>query len=129
MNFDDFGLPAQLAASLARMQYVTPTPIQAQAIPLGLQGRDILGSAQTGTGKTAAFSIPMIVKLMSSPRGSALVLTPTRELAMQVMDVISQILSFRSFIGTALLIGGDSMDKQLKQLQTRPRIIVGTPGR
>ncbi len=128
-TFDQFGLPAALTASLARMQYVTPTPIQAQAIPLAMQGRDILGSAQTGTGKTAAFAIPMITKIMASPRGSALILTPTRELATQVHEVIKDLLGQRSFIPTVLLIGGDSMDKQVKILRMRPRIIVGTPGR
>ncbi len=128
-TFDQFGLPAALAANIAAMQYTTPTPIQEQAIPLAMQGRDILGSAQTGTGKTAAFGIPLIAKIMSSPRGSALVLTPTRELATQVLAVINQLLGPRSFIPTVLLIGGDSMGKQTQQLRMRPRIIVGTPGR
>jgi ATP-dependent RNA helicase DeaD len=128
-TFQEFGLPAALAASLERMQYTTPTPIQAKAIPLAIQGRDILGSAATGTGKTGAFAIPMITKVMGSPRGSALVLTPTRELAAQVMEVINGLLGKRSFIPTALLIGGDSMTKQCAMLRMRPRIIVGTPGR
>jgi ATP-dependent RNA helicase DeaD len=129
VTFEDFNLPPALAANLKAMNYTSPTPIQQQAIPLALQGRDILGSAQTGTGKTAAFSIPMINKIMSSPRGSALVLTPTRELAVQVLEVINQLLGKRSFIPTVLLIGGDSMTKQCAQLRARPRIIVGTPGR
>jgi ATP-dependent RNA helicase DeaD len=129
VTFDQFGLPANLAANLAAMQYKDPTPIQAQAIPLALQGKDILGSAQTGTGKTAAFGIPLVTRIMSSPRGSALVLTPTRELATQVFEVIQQLLGKRSFIPSVLLIGGDSMNKQCAQLRFRPRIIVGTPGR
>jgi ATP-dependent RNA helicase DeaD len=128
-TFEQFNLPPALAASLARMNYATPTPIQLQAIPPALAGRDVLGSAQTGTGKTAAFSIPLITKIMSSPRGSALVLTPTRELAQQVLAVINDLLGARSFIPTVLLIGGDSMGKQCAQLRLRPRIIVGTPGR
>lgn len=128
-TFQEFGLPAGLAASLERMQYTKPTPIQEQAIPLAMQGRDILGSAATGTGKTGAFSIPMIARIMDSPRGGALVLTPTRELAAQVMSVINDLLGKRSFIPTALLIGGDSMSKQCAKLRMRPRIIVGTPGR
>jgi len=128
-TFNDFGLPAALMASLERMQYVTPTPIQLKAIPLALEGRDVLGSAATGTGKTGAFAIPMIARIMGSPRGSALILTPTRELAAQVMEVISGLLGKRSFIPTALLIGGDSMSKQCAMLRMRPRIIVGTPGR
>ncbi len=128
-TFEEFGLPAALMASLERMQYTAPTPIQQQAIPLAMQGRDILGSAATGTGKTGAFAIPMIAKIMGSPRGSALILTPTRELAAQVMEVVSGLLGKRSFIPSALLIGGDSMSKQCAMLRMRPRIIVGTPGR
>ena len=96
-TFSQFNLPPALSTALAAMGYTTPTPIQEQAIPLGLEGRDILGSAQTGTGKTAAFAIPLITKIMSSPRGSALVMTPTRELATQVLEVINQLLGKRSF--------------------------------
>lgn len=128
-DFNQFNLPAALNATLAKMEFTTPTPIQKQAIPLGLQGRDILGTAQTGTGKTAAFAIPMIVKLMESTRGTAMVLTPTRELAVQVLKVVNQILGANNPIRTALLIGGESMPAQLQQLRARPRIFVGTPGR
>lgn len=128
-DFSQFGLPAQLNAALERMKYTTPTPIQVQAIPLALKGHDVLGSAQTGTGKTAAFGIPLVAKVLGNPRGNAIVLTPTRELATQVMTVITQLLGQRSFIQAALLIGGDSMHKQTAQLKMRPRIIVGTPGR
>ena len=128
-TFEQFGLPAQLAASLTRMQYTSPTPIQLKAIPFALEGRDILGSAQTGSGKTAAFSIPMVAKLLNNPRGSALVMTPTRELAQQVIEVVQQLLGKGSAIRAALLIGGDSMHKQMAELRMRPRIIVGTPGR
>lgn len=128
-TFEQFGLPAQLAAALARMKYTTPTPIQEQAIPLALQGKDVLGTAQTGTGKTAAFGIPLVAKLLGSPRGSALILTPTRELAAQVIEVIEQLLGQYSPIKATLIIGGDSMPKQIAALRNRPRIIVGTPGR
>ena len=128
-NFSDFNLPPALNTALEAMNYTTATPIQAQAIPLAMEGKDILGSAQTGTGKTAAFAIPLISKILASPRGSALVLTPTRELAGQVFEIIKQLLGKRSFIPSVLLIGGDSMHKQCAQLRTRPRIIVGTPGR
>jgi len=128
-DFSQFGLPAQLNAALEQMKYTAPTPIQKQAIPLAMNGKDILGSAQTGTGKTAAFGIPLVAKLLNNPRGNAIVLTPTRELASQVMEVIVQLLGKRSFIQAALLIGGDSMHKQTAALRARPRIIVGTPGR
>ena len=128
-TFANFDLPEKLHANLAAMGYKEPTQIQRQTIPLALEGRDILGSAQTGTGKTAAFAIPMVNRIMSSPRGSAIVLLPTRELATQVMEVVNQLLGKRSFIPTVCLIGGDSMHKQTQQLRLRPRIIVGTPGR
>ena len=128
-SFERFNLPAALSASLKKMNFTSPTPIQAGAIPPGLEGKDILGSAQTGTGKTAAFSIPLVARLLSNPRGSALVMTPTRELAVQVIDVITQLLGKYTTINTALLIGGESMPKQFQQLKARPRVIVGTPGR
>lgn len=111
------------------MNYTTPTPVQEQAIPFALQGRDILGSAQTGTGKTAAFCIPLIENVFRNPNSNALVLTPTRELAKQVLDVVHQMLGPQSPINTAFVIGGEHMGKQFQQLRQRPRIIVGTPGR
>lgn len=128
-NFEGFDLSPVLMQSLAKMDFKTPTPIQAQAIPLALKGRDVMGSAQTGTGKTAAFAIPLVEHLLRSQRGSAMVLTPTRELGKQVMDVMHQLLGPKSPIKTAFLIGGESMGKQFAQLKQRPRLIVGTPGR
>jgi ATP-dependent RNA helicase DeaD len=128
-NFESFGLSNDLNESLFKMNYTEPTPIQEKAIPLAMQGHDILGSAQTGTGKTAAFSIPLVEALLRSPHGTALVLTPTRELAKQVLSVIHQLLGDKSDINTAFIIGGEPMPKQLKQLRNNPRIIVGTPGR
>lgn len=128
-DFKGFGLPEALMTSLDQMGFKTPTPIQEKAIPLALEGKDVLGSAQTGTGKTAAFAIPLVCHLMASPRNCALVLTPTRELAVQVLDAIHQLLGKRSPIKTALLIGGESMGKQFGQLRYTPRLIVGTPGR
>ncbi len=122
------GLAPEVLASLERMKFDTPTPIQAQAIPLAMQGRDILGSAQTGTGKTGAFSIPLVSKLLSNEIHSALVLTPTRELAVQVLQAIHQMLG-KTNINTALLIGGEDIKRQFFQLRRNPRIIVGTPGR
>jgi len=128
-NFTSLGLPQPLMRALERMNFNTPTPIQAAAIPPALEGKDILGSAQTGTGKTGAFGIPLVTKLLNNSRGSALVLTPTRELAVQVMAMLEQLLSQVPSIKTAQLIGGESMPKQLQQLRQRPRLFVGTPGR
>lgn len=128
-NFEGFGLSPALNKSLSAMEYTKPTPIQEQAIPLALEGHDIMGSAQTGTGKTAAFAIPLVEKLLTNPHGSALVLTPTRELGKQIMDIMHQLLGPKSRIKTAFIIGGEAMGKQINQLRARPRLIVGTPGR
>lgn len=128
-HFDELGLPEALNHTLQHMKFTTPTPIQAQAIPHALKGRDVLGSARTGTGKTGAFGIPLLASLLSNSRGSALVMTPTRELAAQVMTQLQAMLGNRSKIKAALLIGGESMPKQLQQLRNRPRLLVGTPGR
>lgn len=128
-TFETMALPPELLETLQAMQFLTPTPIQAEAIPLALEGKDILGSAQTGTGKTGAFGIPLIARLLSNPQSCALVMTPTRELATQVMKQLQCMLGKKSFITSALLIGGEAMPKQLAQLRKRPRIVVGTPGR
>ena len=128
-NFERFGLSTNLNKALTDMDFRDPTPIQAQAIPLALQGKDILGSAQTGTGKTAAFCIPMIELLTRNTNMTALIMTPTRELARQVLDVVNQLIGKKNTIRSACLIGGEAMGKQLNQLRKGPRIIVGTPGR
>ena len=127
-NFLSLKLEETLFESLAKINFKTPTPIQAKAIPIALEGKDILGTAQTGTGKTAAFGIPLINYLLKTKKDSALVMTPTRELATQVMQTMNYLVG-RGNIRTALLIGGDSMQKQLKQMRRNPRLIVGTPGR
>lgn len=128
-SFNEMGLDPLLSKSLETLQFTVPTPIQAQTIPLGLEGKDILGSAQTGTGKTLAFVIPMISKLLKNPSDTALVLVPTRELAQQVAQTVKQVLGSKPVIKTALLIGGESPFKQLQQLRANARILVGTPGR
>ncbi|PIR34060.1 MAG: ATP-dependent RNA helicase [Alphaproteobacteria bacterium CG11_big_fil_rev_8_21_14_0_20_44_7] len=127
-NFKDDRIPQALFHRLEQIGFTTPTPIQAQAIPPALEGRDILGSAQTGTGKTAAFGIPLITYLLNNNEGNALVLLPTRELATQVLKALQQFIG-KSKISTALLIGGEPMPKQFNQLRANPRLVVGTPGR
>ena len=127
-NFRSLNLEQTLMDSIAFINFKTPTPIQAQAIPVALEGKDILGTAQTGTGKTAAFGIPLINFLLKTKKDNALIMTPTRELAAQVMQTMNSLIG-RGNIRTALLIGGDSMQKQLKQMKRNPRLIVGPPGR
>jgi len=128
-NFKLLKIEGSLKNSLEKMKFTKPTPIQAMAIPVALEGRDVLGTAQTGTGKTLAFSIPLINRLILDKNAFALVMCPTRELASQVMAAIKSIISDKINIKTALLIGGEAMQKQLRQLSNRSRIIVGTPGR
>ena len=128
-SFQDVELPRELLTNVQAMGFAEPTPIQAEAIPFAIAGRDILGSAQTGTGKTAAFGIPLAAKLLSHPKGKALIMTPTRELAAQVMKEIMRIVGPKSNIRSTLLVGGVSIFRQFSQLKKRPRIVVGTPGR
>ncbi len=129
MNFNELPIENKLKNSIKFADFKTPTPIQSQSIPISLTGKDILGTAQTGTGKTLAFTIPMINKLILDKNAMALIVCPTRELASQVMQTVLKLNVREIGIGNALLIGGESMQKQLKKLKKRARIIVGTPGR
>lgn len=129
-NFKQFDINSALLKALENMQITVPTPIQRETLPLALKGLDVLASAQTGSGKTVAYLIPLIMKLMENPEGSALILAPTRELAMQVQQALNQLLGGQSsFLRSVLIIGGASMFKQLSELKRRPRIVIGTPGR
>ena len=112
---------------LDRMKFTTPTPIQYKAIPVAIDGTDIVGVAQTGTGKTLAFTIP-IVQRLSRGTGKCLVLVPTRELALQVNETFLKIAPGFG-INSVVIIGGAPMKAQLKALKKKPRIIVATPGR
>ena len=128
-DFNGLGLVPSLMHALKALRFNTPTPIQTMAIPLVMEGRDVLGTAQTGTGKTGAFGIPLVHRLLMDPTSAALILTPTRELAVQVLDQLVLFLGHKSPVKSALLIGGAPIGKQLSQLKSRPRLIVGTPGR
>jgi ATP-dependent RNA helicase RhlE len=126
-TFSGLGIAPNLLNVLVRLKFSIPTPIQHKAIPIAIEGKDIMGIAQTGTGKTLAFAIPMIQRL-SFIKGRGLILVPTRELALQVDETYQK---FRAIIGagTAVLIGGASMGNQISMLRRQPRIIVATPGR
>ncbi|MBI5179745.1 MAG: DEAD/DEAH box helicase [Nitrospinae bacterium] len=128
-NFNELNLPKQLSAALAAMKYETPTPIQAKAIPAAMEGRDVMGCAQTGTGKTAAFSIPLITGLIANPQKTALILAPTRELAAQIADVLRQMTAKTPDIRSVLIIGGEAMGPQIRAVSRGVRIVVATPGR
>ena len=127
-SFADFPLAELLHKNLQAKGYKIPSPIQDQAIPIGLSGKDIIGIASTGTGKTAAFALPMLHKLLTDRDSAALIIAPTRELAQQI-EVECQQLAKGSNLFGVLLIGGTSMGFQLRALQRRPRIVIGTPGR
>ncbi len=128
-SFKHMDLPPKLLGALEAMTFHIPTPIQAKAIPEILSGKDLIGCAQTGTGKTAAFCIPLICHLLKNREQSALILVPTRELAFQIIGVLKKMTGPFAELQTALLIGGASMNIQIQALSRRPRVMVGTPGR
>jgi superfamily II DNA/RNA helicase len=128
-SFSELSLPAFLGQTLKQMNFTQPTPVQAQAIPPALEGKDVIASAQTGTGKTAAFGIPLMVFLENHKDKTALILTPTRELAQQVLGVLRQLNGQHPLGGSVLLIGGAPMGPQLTALSRKPRLFIGTPGR
>ena len=128
-SFNEFQLPEGLLKAINVMGYKQPTPIQAQSIPVGLLNRDLIASAQTGTGKTAAFCIPIVAKLEKNQAKSALILVPTREIATQIGRVLEQLTRFLPKLATATVVGGMPMPPQIQQLAKKPRIIIATPGR
>lgn len=130
MNFEQFNLDSRLMQGIKLAGYQTATPIQEAAIPAALRGRDIIGTAQTGTGKTAAFVLPILDKLLDGQRGMprALIVTPTRELAEQIHQV-TKTLSAGTGLRSATIYGGVGADRQIKALRAGVEILVATPGR
>lgn len=127
LRFAKLGLAANLLASLEKHNYITPTPIQHQTIPPALEGKDIIGIAQTGTGKTLAFGLPLMQQLALN-KGQGLVLLPTRELALQVDETLQKIGKIFG-LRTTVIIGGASTHQQIQSLRHKPHIIIATPGR
>ena len=129
-SFDDIDLPAPLRRAVDELGFTTPSAIQAQAIPSLLEGRDVIGVAQTGTGKTAAFGLPLLAAVDPSVREvQALVLAPTRELAMQVADAISSFATSMGGLDVVALYGGSPYGPQERALARGAQVVVGTPGR
>lgn len=129
LSFQSLGLSEERVHQLEQLGFTSPTTIQAQAIPELLAGRDVVGQSQTGTGKTAAFSLPMLERIDIDSHGvQALILTPTRELAQQVADAIRDFRGNRR-LGILTVYGGQSIDRQIRSLQRGVHIVVGTPGR
>ncbi|EHB03772.1 Putative ATP-dependent RNA helicase DDX59 [Heterocephalus glaber] len=130
IDFEHCGFPEALNHNLKKSGYEVPTPIQMQMIPVGLLGRDILASADTGSGKTAAFLLPVIIRALSeSETPSAVILTPTRELAIQIERQAKELMSGLPRMKTVLLVGGLPMPPQLHRLRQHVKVIIATPGR
>ncbi len=126
-SFYGLGIAPKILEILARIEFKVPTPIQFKAIPLAIEGKDVVGIAQTGTGKTHSFAIPMVQRL-AQRKGVGLVLAPTRELAIQI-DEAFQGITYSFGMKTACLIGGAPMFGQIQALRKNPRIVIATPGR
>jgi ATP-dependent RNA helicase DeaD len=130
LSFDDLALSAPVVKAVKKVGYETPSPIQAEIIPYVAQGRDVIGQAQTGTGKTAAFALPLLSKInlkLSTPQ--VLVLTPTRELAIQVAEAFQRYAAFMNGFHVLPIYGGQEYGVQLRQLKRGVHVVVGTPGR
>ncbi len=127
-SFSDFGLHEALVQNVVIRGYATPTPIQDQAIPALMGGKDVVGIANTGTGKTAAFLLPFIHKLINNPDQGVLIMAPTRELALQIIDELKSFIQGMP-LGAALCIGGANLTSQIERLRKSPHFVIGTPGR
>src|SRR3989338_5646204 len=125
-GFYNLGIAPNILAILDKLGFRIPTPIQERSIPHAIEGKDLIGIAQTGTGKTLAFGVPMIQAALSGKKG--LVVLPTRELALQVYETFDKI-SYQLKLRSAILIGGEAIYRQIKMLYAHPSIIIGTPGR
>lgn len=129
-SFQELGISVEILKGLGAMGFEKPSPIQAQGIPPVLEGRDVIGQAQTGTGKTAAFGIPVLERIDTSINAiQALILCPTRELAVQVSEELKKISQFLSQVKIEAIYGGDSIERQIRSLRRGVHIVVGTPGR
>ncbi len=127
-QFADFSINDLLKQNVSNKGFVAPSEVQDKAIPPALEGRDVVGLADTGTGKTTAFALPMLHKLMTLPGAKALIIAPTRELAQQIEEEVRSFAKGSGLYG-ALLIGGSPMGPQLRDLRTNPQLVIGTPGR
>lgn len=127
-TFNDFAIDPKIKKNIADRGYVSPTPIQDQAIPVLLEGSDIVGCAQTGTGKTAAFLIPLIHHILTKKSSRVLIIAPTRELADQIQSEF-KLFARNTGLYSALCIGGSSLHMQVKELDKNPQFVIGTPGR
>ena len=127
LTFNGLGISPRILESLDKLRFTVPTPIQHQSIPSAIQGKDVLGVAQTGTGKTLAFGIPVIQQIAKT-KGTGVIILPTRELALQVNESLNKIGRFLG-LKTVVLIGGESVNRQAAELRRGYHIVIATPGR
>ena len=130
LNFTELSLSSEIQKAVGDMGFVEATPIQSEAIPVLLEGHDVIGQAQTGTGKTAAFGIPLLELIDTRDKvTSALVMCPTRELAVQVAQEIKKLAKYKKGIAVLAVYGGEQIQKQINALKRAVHVVVGTPGR
>jgi len=130
IRFDSLPLSEGIQEAVKEMGFEFASPIQSEAIPFVMEGRDVIGQAQTGTGKTAAFGIPMIEHIIPFEKYvQAIILCPTRELAVQVSEEMKKLSKYTKGVWVTTVYGGDSIDRQIKSLKAGANIVVGTPGR
>ena len=127
-GFENLGINERLLSAIAAQRFTTPTPIQSRVIPIATKGSDVVGIAQTGTGKTLAFGVPLMQKILAQPMSQALIMCPTRELAMQVEEMIQKV-GRTVGLKTVVLIGGTPIRPQMRELSRQPHIVIATPGR
>lgn len=129
-QFSSLGISGELVQVLEALNITTPTPIQEQAIPVALDGKDLIAQAQTGTGKTFAFLLPIIEKIdPSSEHVQALIVTPTRELALQITNEVQKLIAHLDGVNVLAVYGGQDVEKQLNKLKKNVQIVIATPGR
>src|SRR3990172_320685 len=129
LTFEDFGLSAEVRKAVSSMGFEEPTPIQKKTIPVLMAGKDVIGQAQTGTGKTAAFGIPIIEKIDKGVNTvQAIILAPTRELAVQAAEEMNKLGKYKRVLALPVY-GGTSIERQIKALAKGVQVVVGTPGR
>ena len=128
-SFQTMNLPAELEKALSDLKFINPTEIQSAVIPVALLGCDLMACAETGSGKTAAYGIPIVLQLLKNLEKQALILAPTRELVHQIAEVFRKLTEHCNYIRVTSIVGGTDIRKQLKVLKKKPRIIVATPGR
>ena len=129
-KFIELNLSSEMNKALSAMNFETMTQIQEEAIPVAMEGRDIIGQSQTGTGKTASFGIPAVEKVDTSKKDvQVLILCPTRELATQIAEVIKKLSRFKKGLHSVAVYGGDSIERQIKELKRGAQIVIATPGR